>query len=64
MGMGDELGLIQPGHLADLLMVDGDPVKDITLLQDRANLLMVMKNGEYHKAPLPRRMPYAQTAAK
>ena len=64
MGMGDELGLIRPGYLADLLMVDGDPVKDITLLQDRANLLMVMKDGEYHKAPLPRRVPYAQTAAK
>jgi imidazolonepropionase-like amidohydrolase len=64
MGMGDELGLIKPGYLADLLMVDGDPVKDITLLQDRANLLMVMKDGEYHKAPPPRRMQYAQTAAE
>jgi imidazolonepropionase-like amidohydrolase len=63
MGMGDELGLIKPGYLADLLMVDGDPVKDITLLQDRANLLMVMKDGEYYKEPLPRRMQYAQTAA-
>lgn len=64
MGMGDELGLIRPGYLADLLMVDGDPVKDITLLQDRANLLMVMKDGEYHKAPTPRRMRDAQAATK
>ena len=64
MGMGDELGLVKPGYLADLLMVDGDPTKDVTLLQDRNNLLMVMKDGEYHKAPRPRAMQYARTAAE
>jgi imidazolonepropionase-like amidohydrolase len=51
MDMGDELGLVKTGYLADLLLVDGDPVKDITLLQNRDNLLMVMKDGEYHKPP-------------
>ena len=51
MGMGDELGLIQEGFLADLLLVDGDPVADIKLLQDRDNLLMIMKDGVYHKPP-------------
>ena len=51
MGMGDELGLVKAGYLADLLLVDGDPVKDIALLQKRDAILMVMKDGQYHKAP-------------
>ncbi len=55
MGMGSELGQIKEGYLADLLMVDGDVVADVTLLQDRNNLLMIMKDGVYHKAPEPRR---------
>ena len=49
--MGDELGLVKKGYLADLLLVDGDPVADIELLQDRDNLLMIMKDGEFHKDP-------------
>ena len=55
MGMGDELGQVKQGYLADLIMVDGDPLEDISLFQDQDNFLMIMKNGEYHKAPSPRR---------
>jgi imidazolonepropionase-like amidohydrolase len=51
MGMGAELGQIREGFLADLLLVDGDPVKDITILQDRAKLLAIMKDGAFRKAP-------------
>jgi len=48
--MGREpLGQIKSGYLADLLLVDGDPVSDIRLLQDREKLLMVMKDGNIHK---------------
>ncbi|HEX2886423.1 metal-dependent hydrolase family protein [Vineibacter terrae] len=54
MGMPD-LGLIKEGFLADLLLVDGDPTADIKILQDQDNLLMIMKDGAYHKAPRPRR---------
>jgi imidazolonepropionase-like amidohydrolase len=64
MGMGDELGLVKEGYLADLIMVDGDPVKDVTLFQDRDNLLMIMKDGSYHKVPLPRRSSAARVAAE
>ena len=53
MDMGDELGLVKEGYLADLLLIDGDPTQDVTLLQDRDNLLMIMKDGEYHKSPRP-----------
>jgi imidazolonepropionase-like amidohydrolase len=52
MGMGDELGLVKEGYLADLLLVDGDPTADITIMQDKDRLKMIMKDGAYHKAPL------------
>jgi imidazolonepropionase-like amidohydrolase len=51
MGRPDELGQIKPGYLADLLLVDGDPLADIKRLQDRDALLMIMKDGRLHKAP-------------
>lgn len=51
MGMGDELGQIKAGYLADLLLVDGDPTEDIRLLQNKAALLAIMKDGQFHKAP-------------
>jgi imidazolonepropionase-like amidohydrolase len=54
MDMGNELGLVKEGYLADLLLIDGNPVQDITLLQNRDKLLMVMKDGQFHKAPLRR----------
>jgi imidazolonepropionase-like amidohydrolase len=46
MRKGDEFGTIAPGKLADLLVVDGDPVADITLLGDPANL-SVMQGGRF-----------------
>jgi imidazolonepropionase-like amidohydrolase len=51
MGRGDELGQIRPGFLADLLLVDGDPLTDIKRLQDREALLLIMRDGRLHKAP-------------
>jgi imidazolonepropionase-like amidohydrolase len=51
MGRPDELGQIKPGFLADLLLVDGDPLADIKRLQDRDALLVIMKNGHLHKSP-------------
>lgn len=51
MGMESELGLVREGYLADLLMVQGDPTQDVTLLQDRGNLLAIMKDGAWHKRP-------------
>ncbi|MER5427780.1 amidohydrolase family protein [Streptomyces sp. NPDC002588] len=51
MGMGDELGLVRPGFLADLVLVAGDPLEEIAILQDRDRLTAVMKDGRLHKAP-------------
>ncbi|HEY5208984.1 MAG TPA: amidohydrolase family protein [Pseudolabrys sp.] len=46
---GDKMGQIRSGFLADILLIDGDPVKDVTLLQDRAKILAIMKDGQFHK---------------
>ncbi len=48
-----KLGVVEVGALADLLLVDGDPVADITLLSDPGkNLLVIMKNGKIVKNSL------------
>jgi imidazolonepropionase-like amidohydrolase len=51
MGVGAELGQIKAGYLADLLLVDGDPTANVALLQDKNNLLAIMKDGAFHKSP-------------
>lgn len=54
MNMGDELGMLQEGYLADMLLVDGDPLADVRILQDNKRLLAIMKDGKFHKEPAPR----------
>jgi hypothetical protein len=43
--------LIREGYLADLLLIDGDPLTDITVLQDKSRILSVMKDGKFHREP-------------
>lgn len=45
MKRGHELGQVKPGFLADLMLVDGDPLQDVRLLQDRKRLALIMKGG-------------------
>ncbi|MFT4083500.1 MAG: amidohydrolase family protein [Nocardioides sp.] len=60
MGYGDELGLVREGYLADLVLVDGDPLEDISIMQDRDRIAMVMKDGWLYKTPVERvRRPVA-----
>jgi len=47
----NELGQIREGYLADMLLVDGDPLQDLSVLQDPQRLLVIMKDGIFHKAP-------------
>jgi imidazolonepropionase-like amidohydrolase len=51
MGRPGELGVVTTGALADLLLVDGDPLANIEILQDRGAFRMIMKDGALHKAP-------------
>ncbi len=48
---GDELGQVREGFLADLLLVDGDPLANVAILQDPQRILAVMKDGRFHKLP-------------
>jgi imidazolonepropionase-like amidohydrolase len=43
-----DLGTLQQGMLADMVLVDGNPLQDVTILTDKARLAMVMKDGEIH----------------
>ncbi len=52
MGRPGELGVVKAGALADLLLVDGDPLAHIEILQDKTALRMIMKDGALHKAPV------------
>jgi imidazolonepropionase-like amidohydrolase len=51
MGRGEELGQVRDGYLADLLLVDGDPLANLGILREPARLLAVMKDGAFHKEP-------------
>jgi len=55
MGMGDELGQVKKGYLADLILVEGDPLTDINILADKARIKCVMKDGEVLKMAIPER---------
>lgn len=44
-----DLGTIAAGQLADLVLVDGDVLKDLALLTDHNRLMMIMKDGAFHK---------------
>jgi imidazolonepropionase-like amidohydrolase len=46
-----ELGKVARGYLADLILVDGDPLADITVLQDRRRLVAIMKGGVFFADP-------------
>jgi len=48
MGRGELIGLLKPGYLADLLVVNGDPTVDVRILQEPERLKMIMKNGAFH----------------
>ena len=48
-----KLGVIEEGALADLLLVDGDPIADIKLIEDPAkNFVVIMKDGKIYKNSL------------
>ncbi|KAJ5610235.1 5-carboxymethyl-2-hydroxymuconate isomerase [Penicillium lagena] len=46
----DELGKILPQYYADCILVNGDPLKDISILQDHDKLDVIMINGRIHKS--------------
>jgi imidazolonepropionase-like amidohydrolase len=49
MRMEDKIGTLQPGKYADLIVLDGNPLEEITLLEDKRNITHVMKGGEFFR---------------
>jgi imidazolonepropionase-like amidohydrolase len=58
LGLDESLGTVEPGKIADLVVCDGDPVADIDVLGDPANVMLVMQEGR-----LVKRVP-AEAAAR
>ncbi len=55
MGLGDETGTLEAGKLADLLIVDGDPLIDVSCLADRTKIRAILLGGRWVKNILPTR---------
>ena len=66
LGIEPDVGTIQPGRLADLVVVDGDPLQDITVLQDLQRIKMVFKEGQLciDRRVSPTHMPLPQAGMK
>ena len=48
---GELLGRVSEGYLADLIIVDGNPLTDLSILQDQSRITAVMKDGSFHRRP-------------
>lgn len=64
MGRGHELGTLETGKLADVLVVDGDVAADISLLTDRTRFLAVMQGGVIKAGALAKAFPTVATREK
>jgi imidazolonepropionase-like amidohydrolase len=49
MKLGHEIGTVEAGKRADLILVNGDPLADITVLQPHENIVLVMQGGDLVK---------------
>jgi imidazolonepropionase-like amidohydrolase len=57
MRMQDRIGTLEAGKLADLIVVDGNPLEDISILEDRKNITHVMKGGRFFRRPAVESVP-------
>jgi imidazolonepropionase-like amidohydrolase len=54
LGREDALGTVAAGKLADLVVVDGDPLADIAVLRDPQRIALVIKDGQVAANRMPR----------
>jgi imidazolonepropionase-like amidohydrolase len=62
MGRESEFGTLEAGKLADVLVVDGDVARDISILEDRARFIAVLQGGVIKEGQLSRN-PLARSAS-
>jgi imidazolonepropionase-like amidohydrolase len=48
-GLGDQIGTLEPGKRADLVVAAGDPLDDIKLLAEADNITLVVQDGRIVK---------------
>jgi imidazolonepropionase-like amidohydrolase len=54
IGIQDQVGTVEKGKLADLLLFKGNPLRHIDLLRDRSRIIGVMQAGKFVAGPLSR----------
>jgi len=47
-----KLGCLRAGAYADLLVIDGNPLKDLSVFENHARLSGIVKGGQFHKNTL------------
>lgn len=52
LGLERRIGTLEKGKLADLIVVDGDPLKEISLLQNKDKIMVIMREGHFYKCQL------------
>jgi imidazolonepropionase-like amidohydrolase len=52
LGMGERLGTLEKGKWADLIVIDGDPLKDIGVLQKKEKIVLVMMEGSIYRSSI------------
>jgi imidazolonepropionase-like amidohydrolase len=59
VGLEKEIGTIEKGKLADLLVLDGDPLNNISIIRNQDRMVVVMKGGQFFVNQLPMGEPLA-----
>ncbi len=53
LDLADQVGTLEPGKLADMVVMDGNPLQDINLFKDPVHIVHVMKEGTVVRSSLP-----------
>ena len=57
VGLDNDIGTLESGKFADLIVLDGDPLRDIGLLRDQEKIKLVLKGGEAFVDEMPTAVP-------